>query len=134
MKRNIALITALCAAMLSIAPTPSSADADKNALMLSVTLDSIFNHHFQVMIPVTVGKPFKIVSDNGDVTNTISGTIGAPVEGKYPAPLYINEKWSKGGDVGGTRSYSLELDKEQSGGPVASFIYLRTVKLTKIAE
>ncbi|BDI34008.1 hypothetical protein CCAX7_60590 [Capsulimonas corticalis] len=102
--------------------------------MLSVTLDSVLNHHFQVVIPVTVGKPFKTVSDNGDVTNTISGTISASVNGKYPAPLYVNEKASRGGNVGGVSNYLLELDKAQSGGPVASFVYLRTVKLTRMAE
>ncbi len=79
--------------------------------MLSVELDSIFNQHFMVYLPVTVNQPFRVETTNGKVTNIISGTVSGPVQGKYSLPLYVSE----------------------GGGFVSAFVYIHTVLLSNAA-
>ena len=110
---------------------PNRAEAAPAPLMLTVTLDTIYNPHFQVRLPVTVNKPFRIQTTNGAVTNTISGTVSGPVRGKYALPLFVSEWASAASNISGTEQFHLELDKPQSGGPTASFVYMRTVSLSK---
>ena len=136
MNRNIIRVAGLCAVISSIAPAPNSAAPDRNTktLMVSVTIDSIYNHQFQVIIPVTINKHFDIGSDNGDVRNRISGVVYKPEGGKYPANLYITEKTIRGGNIGGTRSYNLELNKSVGWGiasTTASAASTRVIRLTQ---
>ncbi len=134
MKRLATIVVLSLMMTVFTSPMPNRADAAKNTLILSVTLDDIFNHHFQVMMPIAINQSFKVVAANGSVTNTISGTVGPAVQGKYPLPLYVSEEANNGGSMSGTTGYNLELGKEVSGGPVSSFVFLRTVKLTQIAQ
>ncbi len=131
MKRTSIFVILLSVPALLVVPASGHAAPDKNALTLSVTLDDIYNHHFQVILPITVNQPFKIVTTNGAVTNTISGTVGAPTQGKYSLPLYLSEYVSNDNNLTGTENYTLQLDKPASRGLTASFVYMRIVELTQ---
>jgi len=112
----------------------NGAPAAPTSLTLTVTLKDIYNHAFKVSLPVTPDVPFKVVSTNGSVTNTISGTVGEPVNGKYPLPLSVSEWKSKADNISDTTDYNLELGKPQGCGPAASIIFERFVVLTDTAD
>lgn len=135
MRRYLTLLISstvlLTTGSISSRAAPDAAASAKSRLMLTVTLDSIYNNHFQVDLPVVIDQPFKVVTTNGSVTNTMSGTVGKPVQGKYPLPLYVSEA-AGGSGMKGTSDYSLELGKPVSGRPVASFVFIRTVQLSKV--
>ncbi|BDI33941.1 hypothetical protein CCAX7_59920 [Capsulimonas corticalis] len=130
------LITGLCAVILSTTLKQSSAASDHNqkTLMVSVTIDSIYNHQFQIIIPVTINKHFDIGSDNGDVRNRISGIKYKPIGGKYAANLYINEKTNRGVNIGGARSYSLELNKLVGWGIASSTASVASTRMVKLMQ
>jgi hypothetical protein len=106
---------------------------EKNALMLSIVIDTIYNHHFRVDLPISLNQPFKVVTSNGGVTNTVLGTVSSPVDGKYALPLSVSEWVSKSNNFSDTEELSLELDKPVSGGFDSSVVFMRTVTLTKLA-
>ncbi len=138
MKRYFAVLAVLFVLMM-VSSVPNRADIDKSSLkpndrfMLTVTLASPYNHQFEVNLPIILNKPFKIEATNGSVTNIISGTVGSPLQGKYPLPFYLSEA-SAAGDtsIKGTSQYELELDKPVSIGVVSSFVFNRTVKLSRM--
>lgn len=137
MKHSLLLSVGLCLFMAPLSASPSSAPSQAEpgakALMLSVELDSVYNRHFKVRMPVTINKPFRIEAANGAVTNTISGTVSGPVQARYALPLYVSEWSSKTNNISGTEQLVLQLDKPHAGGPVSSFIFIRIVSLSKIA-
>ena len=106
------------------AATPSAGD-----LLFSVELQDPIVHHLQFSSSIVPGQPFIFKIQSGEVECTISGTIPAPVKGVFSFPVEIDE--SRGGkmSIKGTQNLELSLNKPLSGGPVASFVYLRTFKL-----
>jgi hypothetical protein len=130
----LSVLTVLVAIQISgSADAISDTPAAPISLNLKVALDDIYNHKFEVSLPVKVGAPFKVVTTNGSVTTTISGTLGDPVNGQYALPLTVSEWESKTDNVTDTTNYKLELGKAEGAGPVASIIFLRTVVLTDSA-
>ena len=129
--KSTRLLALALAAAFSIA-IPNHAAPLQSSLMLSITLDDIYNRNFQVNLPVAVNQPFKVVTSNGIVTDTISGTVGTPKSGKYPVPLYVSEWSGKDSNLVGTTDYNLEIGKPDSTGLTSSVVYMRTVKLTLI--
>ena len=105
--------------------------ADKDAFYLSVTLNDPYNADLLVRTPIRIGAPFRVTVENGDVKTTISGTVGEPVEDKYPLTITVAEWASANSNISDTNHLRLELDKPTGYGPVSSFVYLRTVTLSK---
>ncbi|MBX7220982.1 MAG: hypothetical protein K1Y36_13610 [Blastocatellia bacterium] len=99
---------------------------------LSVQLHDPLNHDFEIRLTVKVGKRFQAISDNGAVRNKISGVLHSPEGNTYPLTLEITEFASQQNNNSEKVNLQLELDKPWSGGPVASLVYLRTIRLTKL--
>jgi hypothetical protein len=104
-------------------------EADREPLYLSLKINDVYNPDLRVTLPVSPGKPFKITVENNDLITTISGTLGAPIEGKYPLTITFSEWASTTSNISDSSEWQLELDKPIAWGPVSSFIYLRTVQL-----
>jgi hypothetical protein len=107
------------------------AQTSQDFFYLSVRLQDPFNSDLEARIPIKVDKPFQVTTDNGDVKNTISGRLHAPSGTKYPLTLTISEWSSEKSNMTDSCELQLEIDKPWSGGPIATFIYLRTVVLSK---
>ena len=114
----------------SLAATPAH-ESNKDSLYLSVTLNDPYNADFQVRLAVKVSKPFQIVLDNGEVKTTISGIIRDPIDDEYPATIAVCEWASSTSNIADTRDVRLKLDRPSGYGPISSFVYLRTVMLSK---
>ena len=99
--------------------------------MLTVKLQDIYNRSVVMRAPVLIGRPFELTGQNGDVRNTLTGVLKPPVSGKFPLELTVSEWISEQSNERDTTRLELELDKPWSGGPAASFIYLRTVTVSK---
>ena len=99
---------------------------------LTVELNTPFNKNFIMKTFVVPGKPFELTELNGGTRNTISGVLQSPVDGKYRIDLTVSEWVSEKSNIKDTTELNLELDRAWSGGPVSSFMYLRTVTLSKV--
>ncbi len=108
--------------------SPVTSDAYK----LTVKLNTPYNQDFVIETPVTVGRPFELTKLNSEIKNTISGVLGPPVDDKFPLDLIVSEWESKTSNIKDTIKLDFELDKAWSGGPVSSFVYLRTITLSKM--
>ncbi len=108
--------------------SPVTSDAYK----LTVKLNTPDNQDFVIETPVTVGRPFKLTKLNGEIRNTISGVLGAPVDDKFPLDLTVSEWASETSNIEDTGTLHLELDKARSRGLVSSFVYSRTVTLSRM--
>jgi hypothetical protein len=100
-------------------------------LVLSVKLQDPFNRDFEIRTPVHLGKPFHATAKNGSVINDISGTVRAAKAGKFALKLTVLEWQSAKSNMRDTTNFQLDLDKPQIAGPISSFIYLRTVTLSR---
>ena len=129
MKRILSIICIATAAgiIMGCATTPESRDV----YTLTVELNTPFNKKFTMATVVTPNEPFELTKLNGDIKNTISGILRPPLDGKFPIDLTVSEWKSEKSNIKGTTELNLELDKPWSGGPVPSFMYLRTVTLSK---
>src|ERR1700745_767393 len=107
---------------------PCSKDKDKNVVLI-VLLQDVFNPHREIRIPVRPNKGFRVSDTSGTVQNTISGQLQHCTDGKYPQRLTISEWASEKSNITGSSNYLLELGKPQGGGPIFSFVYLRTITL-----
>ena len=106
--------------------------ADQEAFYLSVNLNDPYNADLLVRTPIRIGVPFRVTVENGDVKTTISGTVGAAVDDKYPLAITVTEWASATSNISDTNNnLRLELDKPTGYGPVSSFVYLRRVTLSK---
>jgi type II secretory pathway component GspD/PulD (secretin) len=110
--------------------TPASAQGPETHLHLKVLLTDPYNRHFCIEIGISMGKPFKVVTTNGDVTTTISGVVTPTADGKYSLPLYVSEWESEQSNIRGGGDYTLELGKPAGGGFISSFAYGRSITLT----
>jgi hypothetical protein len=100
-------------------------------LVFSVELQDPIVHHLQFSTSIVPGRAFSLESHSGDAQCTISGTVAAPVNGVFSFPIRIDESCGPKTSMKGTQTLALILNKPFSGGPVASFIYMRTFKLTE---
>ena len=131
-RSNLARVLCLSLAIVfSGAFAGSGAQTNPDWFNLSVRLQDPFNSDLETRIQIKVDKPFQITTDNGEVKNTISGRLHAPSGAKYPLTLTIDERGSETSRLGESMKLQLELDRPFSGGPISSFIYLRTVVLSK---
>src|SRR5262249_27523438 len=114
-----------------LTPFSLSADGrtDRKRLVLSVRLQDPFNRDLEIRKHIKLGTPFFTKKTNGRVKNTISGVVFQEQEGKYELSLTISEWASEKDNVEDTMALELELNKPWKGGPVASFVYGRTVTL-----
>jgi hypothetical protein len=93
-----------------------------------VLLQDVFNPHREIRIPVRPNSPFRVTDMNGIVKNTISRQLRPCVKGP-PLHLTISEWASEKSNTSGSLEYQLEFSRPQSGGPIFSFVYLRTITL-----
>lgn len=123
----------LIALLMQLVPAPCSAaeSATPEIFTLTVTLQDVYNAHFDIPTNVIVDQEFGVSKQNGAVTNAISGVLHRPQEGRYPLTLTISEWKSDTSNNKNTERLNLELDKPWVGGPAQSFVYLRTVVLSK---
>ena len=130
MKRipNVIFIAAAVGIMMTgCASTPASSDVYK----LTVELKTPYNTDFTMTTVITANEPFELTKPNGNIRNTISGVLRPSVDGKFPLDLTVSEWASEKSNIKDTTELKLELDKPWSGGPVSSFVYLRTVTLSE---
>jgi hypothetical protein len=114
--------------------TGSTAGTNQDMFYLSVRLQDPYNSDLETRIPIKVDKPFQITTDNGEIKNTISGRLHAPSGTKYPLTLTVSEWISEKSNMSDSWELQLEIDKPWSGGVLASFVYGRTVVLSKKKE
>ena len=114
--------------------TGSVAETSQDLFHLSLRLQDPYNSDLETRIPIRVDKPFRITTDNGEIKNTISGQLHAPSGTKYPLTLTISEWESEKSNMKDSWELQLEIDKPWSAGVVASFVYERTVILSKKKE
>jgi len=100
-------------------------------LLFSVELQDPIVHHIQFTSSVVVGQPFSFEIHRGDVDCRVSGTVPAPANGVFSFPVKIDESHGDKMSMKGDQDLALSLNKPFSGGPVASFVYMRTFKLTE---
>lgn len=101
-------------------------------LFLSVTLQDPFNRHFEIRIPVRLGKHFRTTATNGTVRNELSDVARPSIAGKYALNLTVLEWQTEKNNYSRHATFQLELDKPQTAGPISSFVYLRTVTLSRL--
>ena len=106
-------------------------ESDSESRYLSVTLNDPYNADVQVRIAIKIGKPFQITLENGEVKTVISGTVRDPIDNEYPATITISEWASATSTKRETSELRLKLDQPHGYGPVSSFVYFRTVTLSK---
>lgn len=121
-------ITCILAAIFSVAVSHADGPRPKPELYdLEVSFLTPYNHDFTVLTTIQVAQPFEMVATNGQVRNTVSGTLQPPKGGKYPIDLMISEwQWEKSNTKGTTR-LELELGKGSgyvSAGGVVSMWYV----------
>jgi len=100
--------------------------------VLSVKLQDPFNRDFEIRTPVHLGKHFHATAKNGTVTTDISGLVRATSAGKHALKLTVLEWQSPMSNIRDTTDFQLDLDKPQSAGAISSFVYLRTVTLSRL--
>jgi hypothetical protein len=105
--------------------------AEHEAYLLTVKLQDPYNRDVTITVPVIVNQPFVLTSSNEKVQNTVSGVLKPPVSGRFPLELTVSEWESEKSNIRDTTQLTLDLDKPWSGGLVSSFVYLRTVTLSK---
>jgi len=98
---------------------------------LTVELNTPYNQKFKMETVIALNEPFELTKPNGEIKNTISGVLRKPVDGKFPLELTVSEWKSERSNLKDTTELNLELGKAWSGGPVSSFVYGRTVTLSK---
>jgi hypothetical protein len=118
----ISVLIAAGLAIQTLAPSP-------HELEFSVELQDPIVHHLRFSSSVVVGQPFSFEARSGEAVCMISGTVPTPVNGVYSFPVKIDEAHGKSAGMAGTQTLALTLNKPISGGPVASFVYMRTFKL-----
>jgi hypothetical protein len=123
----VILITVAAGLLAGCAHSSTSSDQ----YTLTVKLNTPYNQEFTIVTPVVLDRPFEVTRLNGEIKNTISGVLNQPIDSKYPINLTVLEWKSEKSNIKGTTELNLELDKPWSGGPVSSFVYLRTVTLSK---
>ena len=101
--------------------------------VLSVKLQDPYNRYFEIRTPVHLGKHFHATARNGTVINDISGIVRAAT-GKYALKLTVLEWQSPKSNIRDTTNFQLDLDKPQSAGPISSFVYVRTVALSRLVS
>jgi hypothetical protein len=111
----------------AVLPTP------QETYMLTVRLQDPCNRDTTITTPVRVSEPFTVTNRNDKVQNVVSGVLKPPVGGRFPMELTVSEWESEKSNMRDTAQLTLELGKPWSGGPVSSFVYLRTVTLTETA-
>jgi hypothetical protein len=121
----------LVIALINITSFGTTSDTDREIYILSVKLNDIYNPDFEIRLPIKINKTFQVIAENGDIKTTISGTLGSSNKGKYPLTLTVSEWGSEKSNITDTTQLNLELDKPMGYGPVSSFLYLRTVTLSK---
>ena len=114
-------------------PTSLSArdKTDGKHFMLNVRLQDVFNRDFEIRKRIELGKLFCAKKTNGRVRNTISGVLLAGTDGKFKLGLTVSEWASEKSNITDRWELELELNKAWSGGPIASFAYMRTVNLSR---
>ncbi len=122
------MVPLLISAAFSTQTAPKPAVSE---LVFSVELQDPIVHHLKFSSSVVVGQAFSFESRIGDTTCTISGTVSSPVNGVYSFPVEVDESHGPKTSLKGTQDLALSLNKSYSGGPVASFVYIRTFKLTE---
>lgn len=128
---SIDLIVILVITLININSLGTTGDVSKEKYFISVKLNDLYNPIFKIRIPIEINKQFRIVAENGNIKTTIAGTIGNSYNGKYPITLTVSEWESEKSNISDTTQMNLELDKPVGYGPVSSFVYLRTVTLSK---
>src|SRR5262249_21173419 len=113
------------------ATTPAEPCSKDKNLVLIVLLQDVFNPHREIRIPVRPTQGFRVSDTSGTVRNTISGQLQHCKDGKYPLQLTISEWASEKSKITGSSDYQLKLNRPQSGGPIFSFVYLRTITLAR---
>lgn len=103
----------------------------KYDFVLNVKLQDAYNPNFEIQTEVRINKPFRIVTSNGAVKNTISGVLHSPQDGRYPLTLNIAEWISATQNGKETVKLNLELDKPWSGAAIQSTVFRRTVMLNR---
>ena len=106
-------------------------ETEGDGLYLSISLKDPYNADLLVRTAIRIGAAFRVTVENGVVKTTISGTVDAPVDEKYPLNITVTEWASATSNNSDTTNLSLELDRPRGYGPVSSFVYLRTVTLSK---
>ena len=129
--RVLAILLVLASAGVVSGQSLSRAEvAGGEVYYLSVIINDLYSPDLRVLLPVRIGRPFKVTVENG-VRTEISGTVLAPLDDKYPLDLSVAEWVSKEDNLKDTTSLRLELDRSIGFGPVSSFVYRRTVTLSK---
>lgn len=105
--------------------------APGHELLFSVELQDPIVHHLHLTSSVLPGQPFRFETHRGTVECTISGTVPSPEGGVYRFPIEIDETRGQAMSMKGSQNLVLGLNKPYSGGPLSSFIYMRTFKLTE---
>ncbi len=109
----------------------SSEKAEEDPFTLTVELNTPFNKNFIMKTTVIPGRHFEFTKLNGEVKNRISGELKPPVDGKYRLDLTVSERKSDKSHLEERAEVELEPGKPSSWGPVSSFIYSRTVTISK---
>ena len=78
---------------------------------LTVRLRSRYNRDYTLCAPVAINQPFSETSFNGDVQNSIHGTLGPPVDGRFPLELSITERKSDDSKITEKGSFALKLNE-----------------------
>src|SRR6185369_15039156 len=93
MKRT--LFATVCALLISISVVPAQNSADRvtsdDTLSILVRVRSRHIDFFEACVPIRVNEPFTIVWGSETVKDFVTGTVGAPITGDYPATLKISE-------------------------------------------
>jgi hypothetical protein len=113
--------------LMGCAHSPASSDS----YSLTVKLNTPYNQNVIIQTSVVPDHPFELTELNGEIKNTISGVLRPTVDGKFPIDLTVSEWKSEKSNITDTTELKLELDKAWSGGPISSFVYARTVTLSK---
>ena len=113
------------------APWFFAANTPRESFTLSVRLRDPYNRDLTALIPVQTNKPFHLEQTNGAVKNSFYGMLHSPIATTYPLTLTVSEWVSPSNNIRDTTKFSLKLDHSQSGGPVSSFVYSRTVILSR---
>ncbi len=118
------LVAAACGLLVLMPVSPRSTSAShidvNDALSLTVRVQSRHVSYFEACIPVRVSEPFRILWGSETVKETVSGTVGSPVEGDYPTALAISEG---NGQCRTETLPKLKLDKPTEWSNVVSSLF-----------
>lgn len=122
MKRTF--IASLCALLISISLVPAQNSSDRltsdDTLTLLVRVRSRHVAYFEACVPIRVNEPFTIVWGSETVKEIVTGTVGAPVAGDYPATLKISEG---NGQCREETAPHLKIDKPLEWSNIVSAIF-----------